>query len=333
MSGHAARMGIGAVALLREDPEMGAGIPADEWRDAERLVVVPGFGLDVGPWELPESPDEPNVGVLVLDGLITVNVALGDRVSAQLAGPGDVIHGMGTADALVPAELAFFVSEPARVAVLDRRFIVAVRRWPTLMLTLHERLRQQERRGAIHAAIGKLRRVEDRVLALLWHLAERWGRVTAEGVIVPLALTHETIGRLAGAERPTVSLALTELAARGEVQRRGDGAFVLSEPSIDRLGPAQSGRPQARPLTVTRAAGPAPERPAGSPLTVPASAGSGRAQLDIAALRARIAALNEELPERARHHHRVLRLSRESSERNAATRERLRGRRETRPTG
>ena len=28
---------------------------------------------------------------------------------------------------------------------------------------------------------------------LLWYLAERWGRVTPDGVIVPLRLTHETL--------------------------------------------------------------------------------------------------------------------------------------------
>lgn len=54
---------------------------------------------------------------------------------------------------------------------------------------------------------------------MLWHLADRWGRVTPDGVIVPLKLTHEALGRLVGAQRPTVTLALGELVASGRVTR------------------------------------------------------------------------------------------------------------------
>jgi CRP-like cAMP-binding protein len=277
----------GPIALLREDPELGHGIPVEDWRDAERLVMVPGFNVPVGPWHL-GTDHEPSLGVLVLDGLVTINIVLGGRVASQLVGPGDVIHTAGVADALVPAGVSHHVSEPARLAVLDRVFIAAVRKWPALLLALHERLRVQERRLAVHAAVGKMRRIEDRVLALLWHLAERWGRVTGDGVVVPLALTHETIGRLCGAERPTVSLALTELSVRGDVRRRGDGAFVLREGSADVLAPAHDDRPQLRALAVKR--------------TFEASAAQEAArqrEAEREALMARLAALRDDLPEPA----------------------------------
>jgi hypothetical protein len=52
--------------------------------------------------------------------------------------------------------------------------------------------------------------------------------VTPEGVVVPVALTHEMLGRLSGARRPTVSLALTELSATGAVQRLPEGGWLLS---------------------------------------------------------------------------------------------------------
>jgi CRP/FNR family transcriptional regulator, cyclic AMP receptor protein len=73
--------------------------------------------------------------------------------------------------------------------------------------------------------------VEDRLHAMLWLLAERWGRVTPEGVTLPLRLTHELLGQLVGAKRPTVSLAMKELEARGAVRRRLDGAWLL-DPSV-----------------------------------------------------------------------------------------------------
>ena len=247
-------MGASAVALLHEDPDLGDGIPAEERAAAERLIVLPAHDVGVGECDVAALHADPGLGLLVTDGIVTINVALGDRVASHLAGAGDVLSVDNGHDVLVPAVVTHFVSEPARLVALDRRFIAAVRRWPTLLLALNERLKAQERRLAVHAAIGKLRRVEDRLLALLWHLAERWGRITAEGVVVPLSLTHETLGRLAGAERPTVSLALAELARSGDVRRRGSGGFVLAERSRVVLVPEQLGRPQVRPLDVDPAA-------------------------------------------------------------------------------
>ena len=242
---------VSAVALLKEDEQLAAAIPPSDRERAERLIVVAGFTAEVGPLEVPADNVDPSLGLLVLDGLVTVNVVLGDRVASQLAGPGDVIDLTDSSETVLPASLTYLVSDTSRIAILDRRFIAAVRRWPGLLLALHERLRDQERRLAIHSAIGKLRRIEDRVLALLWHLGERWGRVSPEGVVVPLSLTHETIGRLAGAERPTVSLALTELARTGDVVKREDGAFVLAYGSVDRLRPEVAAPHQLRPLSVT----------------------------------------------------------------------------------
>jgi CRP/FNR family transcriptional regulator, cyclic AMP receptor protein len=311
---------VKGVALLDEDPELATAIPADEREQATRAVVVAGFTVPVGPLELPGEHLDPSLGLLVLEGLITVNVVLGDRVASQLSGPGDVIDLAATPDALLPASLSYAVSETSRVAVLDRRFITAVRRWPGLLLALHERLRDQERRLAIHAAIGKLRRIEDRVLALLWHLGERWGRMAPEGVIVPLSLTHETIGRLAGAERPTVSLALAELTRTGDIARRPDGAFVLAHGSAMRLRPERVPDQQLRPLAVQLAAG-----DDDGPATL--SPETRSSTLDRDALHRRLAALHDEMPERIEEVSRIIAASREAAERSLAVRERIAARR------
>ena len=89
----------------------------------------------------------------------------------------------------------------------------------------------------MHAAIAQLGRVDLRVLALLWHLADRWGTVTPDGVVLPLRLTHALLGRLVGAQRPTVTLALAQLGGAGDVSRREDGAFVLRPGSVEQLAP------------------------------------------------------------------------------------------------
>lgn len=52
---------------------------------------------------------------------------------------------------------------------------------------------------ALQGLAAHLPRVEDRLLLTLWMLAERCGRVTPEGIVLPLALSHEALGRLAAA--------------------------------------------------------------------------------------------------------------------------------------
>ena len=62
---------------------------------------------------------------------------------------------------------------------------------------------------------------------LFWHLASRFGRVRADGVVVPLRLTHSILAELVAAQRPTVTSALSALAKRGRV-RSLDGAWLLT---------------------------------------------------------------------------------------------------------
>jgi CRP/FNR family transcriptional regulator, cyclic AMP receptor protein len=93
---------------------------------------------------------------------------------------------------------------------------------------LLERWAGRTRRLAVLQTISQLNRVDRRVLTLLWHLAERWGRVTPDGVLVPLALSHRMLGQLVGARRPTISTALGELIRAAELIRGPDGTWILT---------------------------------------------------------------------------------------------------------
>ena len=99
--------------------------------------------------------------------------------------------------------------------------------YPEVTAALFDRLSERSLRLATTQAISQLTRVDRRLKALFWHLAERWGRVGGEGVVIPLALTHRILGQLVGARRPTVSTALSELAERDELVRRSDGSWLL----------------------------------------------------------------------------------------------------------
>ncbi|MGN6871536.1 MAG: helix-turn-helix domain-containing protein [Solirubrobacteraceae bacterium] len=89
------------------------------------------------------------------------------------------------------------------------------------------RAAEQSERAAAHLAIAELPQVDQRLMAMMWLLAEDWGYVTPAGTVLPLALTHETLGGLIGARRPTVTLALRDLSARGELIRRRTGWLII----------------------------------------------------------------------------------------------------------
>jgi CRP-like cAMP-binding protein len=85
-----------------------------------------------------------------------------------------------------------------------------------------DRTMMRSRHLALGLAVLQQRRVEDRLLTLLWLLADRWGYVTGDGVRVAVPLTHGLLAELVAARRPSVSTALGKLAEIGELRRSGD---------------------------------------------------------------------------------------------------------------
>jgi CRP-like cAMP-binding protein len=69
-------------------------------------------------------------------------------------------------------------------------------------------------------AIALEPRVERRLLLKLRQLAERWGRVTPDGIRLDLRLTHQELANMVGAVRESVTIALGRLASAGEIEVR-----------------------------------------------------------------------------------------------------------------
>jgi hypothetical protein len=178
---------------------------------------------------LPSPATTHHLGLLVLDGVLASDVLLEDIVSTELLGAGDILRPWPTDDPerLLADETRWTVLADCRVAVLDHRFAAALSRFPEIYGVLLERIDRRARRLATTQAISELTRVDRRLLGIFWHLAERWGRMTSEGVVIPLDVSHRLLGQLVGARRPTVSTALAELARDGQVQRRADGGWLL----------------------------------------------------------------------------------------------------------
>jgi CRP/FNR family transcriptional regulator, cyclic AMP receptor protein len=239
----------GTVQLLEADPDLGTLLSEARRAEAERELVVRTYQVPTGGWDVTRlsGTSGDHVGLLILDGVLSRELVVADQVSAELLGPGDVIRPWqsSTRASLLPVEAVWSVLSPVTVAALDRHFAVELARYPEITSVLLDRFGERSIRLATTQAISQLTRVDRRLRALFWHLAERWGRVSGQGVIVPLALTHRILGQLVGARRPTVSTALAELSERGELVRRPDGSWLLQGDPPDAETLARRPAPQA----------------------------------------------------------------------------------------
>jgi CRP-like cAMP-binding protein len=189
------------------------------------------LALPEGPWDIERIPAarRTSLGVLVLDGIVARHLTLAGSEAMELLGEGDVINPW-TADpqaGFLPASTHWSIVSPARLLIVDRALVSRISGRRDVLEALSAGAAERAARQALHQAIAQLPRVELRLLALFWHLATRWGRIGPEGVVLPLPFSHATLGRLVGARRPTVSLALGELAERGYVRRRENGSWQL----------------------------------------------------------------------------------------------------------
>ena len=211
--------------LLDIDADLADELEVGIRRAARAAAITLTFEADPGRLPLPEwlSLTAPGPGVLVLDGVLEVSVRVGDRTAAELIGTGDLIQPASREfEELLCCDVGWRALAPSRFAMLDRDFAKRVRFWPQIN---HALLRRAARRTAnlnVQRAIAAQPRLEVRLALLLWHLAARWGKVERGGIRLPLPLTHHLMGRLVGAERPSVSHALARLAQAGLVTGHGD---------------------------------------------------------------------------------------------------------------
>lgn len=168
---------------------------------------------------------------LVLEGMLLQSLRLGTHAGLRIIGPGDVLPLTHEPRSMLVVESHCRTAVPTRIALLERETLVATRRWPEIAAGLHAHLAEQMERLATQLMICQLPRVDDRLIAMMWLLAESWGQVTPAGTLLPIALTHAALGGLIGARRPTVTLALGNLTASGALQRQQRGWLLLESPS------------------------------------------------------------------------------------------------------
>jgi CRP-like cAMP-binding protein len=218
------------VRLLEADPDLGRFLTAEERTQAGALTV-PTASVAQGPVDVTALLERNGCfGAFVLEGMLTCTLRVGEQAGMRILGPGDLVSYGTVPVSMLLAEASCRAVATTRLALLGKDLLVGAHRWPRLVAGLHTRTAEQVERVAVQLAICQLPRVEDRLLALLWLLAESWGRVTPNGTALPVALTHETLGALVGARRPTVTLALGELTDRGAILRQGRTWLLVERP-------------------------------------------------------------------------------------------------------
>jgi len=217
------------VSVLDALEDVSAVLDSNDLERARTELNAPLVERPTGEWTVEPSGDPLAMGLLVVEGVLARNIRLGEATTTELVGPCDLLRPAHyyDADAPIPVGVDWFVLEPARLAVLDREVTAAVCQWQPVVTAIVAAAISRAWSLAQLLAVSHLRRVDSRLLALFWHLADRFGRVQAEGVTVPIRLTHEALGHVVGAQRPSVTTALNQLEESGRISRREGGGWLL----------------------------------------------------------------------------------------------------------
>ena len=218
-------------------PDLDIFLSDEELEQASQLVV-PVCTIDAAGCDIERLLVERDAfAASLVDGMLVQRMLLRTQIGLRLLAPGDIVvrdtdgdsdSGMHSG---VPESSTYEVIGEARLVLFDDHLLLAAHRCPRLLSALLLHLGQQTRRVTSQMMICQLPRVEDRVLAMMWLLADTWGRVTPAGTFLGLRLTHQSLGELVGARRPTVTLALKQLTDRGALRRHQRGWLLLERPA------------------------------------------------------------------------------------------------------
>jgi CRP-like cAMP-binding protein len=218
----------GLIDLLARDRDLSRRLAEQGASPPDGALMAPTLCLDRGPWKAGSAaPEGDHLGFLVLDGLIGRRCFVPDRGrSLELLGRGDLLRPWQE-DPASFSQTSWTVFERSSIAVLEGPAVAPARDMPEFLEALTERALQRSRRLAVSSAIANTVGVDDRILLVLWLLAELWGENRAEGALIPHRLSHQTLADLVGARRPTVTLAVRALTERGLLDRAESGEWIL----------------------------------------------------------------------------------------------------------
>jgi hypothetical protein len=215
------------VRLLECDPGLAEGLTPQEREAAVEALSAAARTLEKGPWQPESRPAHPgHFGFLIVDGLLVRRVIVGSGSSAELLGGGDLLWPWDE-EVSSFSNTSWEVLERTTLLTLGPRLAQAVARWPAILSNLVVRGTRRSRALAADAALASVVGIRERVLILLWQIAERWGEVGKDGIRITIRLPHRILAELVGARRPSVTSALAELQQEGLLDTAEDGSWVL----------------------------------------------------------------------------------------------------------
>ena len=221
-------------SLVDLDTDLFEGFSGERRLLARRHLIVRLESVSTGVWR-PEANTfgaADGIGLLVVQGLAARRVHVTHRSAAEVLGPGDILRPWQDDGeyAMFPLDADWRILTPMQVAVLDGDFASRAGHFPEVIGHLVGRGIDRSRRIIGQLAVSQIVSVERRLLVMLWRLAERWGRVTAGGIVLDLHMTHEMLGFVVGARRPSVTTALGALATQGLIEVCPGGLLLRGEP-------------------------------------------------------------------------------------------------------
>lgn len=213
-----------SLSIADADPLLIAGLD-EESRAAAEQGLLPVLRLSSGPWQPPPEGEE-GLAYLVLSGMLLRRVRITGGRSVELLAEGDCLFPWRE-EAASFSRPEWHVVEHSRLAVLDLRAGSPLARWPSIGASVAGRAIDRSRALAVQSAIMSVVGIEERVHALLWALAERWGRVVPDGAELDVHVPQGVLAEMVGARRPTVSQALGSLGERGLLSSPRPGRWVL----------------------------------------------------------------------------------------------------------
>jgi CRP-like cAMP-binding protein len=187
-----------------------------------------------GAWEPERDPRlrRQRLPLVLVEGAVLHLVTVRGREGADLLGPGDLVP-VETGTDIFGARRRVLVS--GSFAVLDERVFAAAVGEPALTVALADVAVRRAGALAGQVVLAQLVAIDDRLRILLPSLAERWGKVTADGVVLPAFLSHTVLSALVGARRPSLTAAVGRLVQDGTVRRLPDRRWLLPG-GLDGLG-------------------------------------------------------------------------------------------------
>jgi CRP/FNR family transcriptional regulator, cyclic AMP receptor protein len=232
----------GRVRVLDLDPDLGEGLDGRRFEAARARctagrAVVTGRTLLKGEAARPAASEQ--FGYLVLRGTILQRLTLAGRATVDLLGPGDVVRPWGGVEDI--SELV----NPTRwqplsevdLAALDRVFLIEAAPWPEISVALANRVGRRVRSLLLRLAVAQIPQLETRLRVVLWDLADRFGHVHRDGVLLALRLRQDVVAALVSASRSAVNRKLASLERHGDIESTSRGWLLRAGPPPELFAP------------------------------------------------------------------------------------------------